>query len=243
MIRHSHSFAISLSIHITIAVVLFLVYTTTASYFPLKEEKIVCIKLGCVVEQHLLKEKKQLKKEPIQKKIKKVKQVQKKVPHKEPKKKVPTQIKKKTIPIQKEIVKQKVIEESTFTPIIQAKKAIPSKEIERKSAPVTKKNITNEVKKVTTQETYVNNNLKKIIELLKENLYYPRRARKRRIEGEVLLKFTLATNAKISNIQILSSEHDILSRAAIKTVENLSLKFPKPKEKLTLTIPINYTLK
>jgi len=74
-------------------------------------------------------------------------------------------------------------------------------------------------------------------------LYYPRQARKRGIEGEVLVSFYLSVNADISRVKVISAESAILSRAAIETIENLSGKFPAPIENLTLTIPITYSLK
>jgi protein TonB len=95
---------------------------------------------------------------------------------------------------------------------------------------------------VSPQKKYVEDNLAKIIELLQENLYYPRRARKRGVEGEVIVKFKLSTTSEVSNIKVLSSNSDILSRGAIRTIENLSFKFPKPSEDLDLKVPIYYKL-
>lgn len=57
------------------------------------------------------------------------------------------------------------------------------------------------------------------------------------------MKFELSTEAKVNSIEIVTSENDILSRAAIKTLEDLSGKFPKPNEALVLEVPINYNLK
>jgi len=94
----------------------------------------------------------------------------------------------------------------------------------------------------TPQEEYVEENLAKIIELLQENLYYPRRARKRGVQGEVVVSFKLSTSAEVSDVKIVSSQSDILSRGAIRTIENLSFKFPKPKENLDLSVPIYYKL-
>lgn len=94
-----------------------------------------------------------------------------------------------------------------------------------------------------TEDDYLSQHISQIVAMLKENLYYPRSARKKGIEGVVKVKFTLSTDAKISNIQIIQSKYEILSRAAIETIESLGGKMPKPKEELTLTIPINYDLK
>ena len=46
-----------------------------------------------------------------------------------------------------------------------------------------------------------------------------------------------------SNIEIVESSHEILSLAAKQTIEELCGKFPKPKEEVTLRVPINYGLK
>jgi protein TonB len=85
-------------------------------------------------------------------------------------------------------------------------------------------------------------NLEKIVALLKENLYYPRRARKRGVEGEVLVSFRLLKNAEVCDIKVLNSPSDILSRGAIRTLEELSSKFPKPEQELNLKVPIYYKL-
>jgi protein TonB len=97
------------------------------------------------------------------------------------------------------------------------------------------------VQRVTNE--YINNHEDEIRELINDNLYYPRKARKRRLQGEVKVKFVLSLDAKVSNITIISSKSDILSRAAIKTLENLSQKFPKPSEELIVNIPIIYKLR
>ena len=83
----------------------------------------------------------------------------------------------------------------------------------------------------------------KIVKLLQDNLYYPRSARKRGAVGEVVVKFKLLKDATVEYVEIVSSKSAILSRAAKKTIMNLSGEFPKPKEELIIKIPINYSLK
>ena len=85
-------------------------------------------------------------------------------------------------------------------------------------------------------------NLQIIAQLIQENLYYPRRARKRGIQGEVVVQFILTKNATISCIKILSSTHGILSKASLETLNNIANKLPKPNKNITLTIPIQYVL-
>ena len=92
------------------------------------------------------------------------------------------------------------------------------------------------------EQEYISEHIRKISQLLSENLYYPRSARKRNIQGAVIVKFTLSTSALAYNIEIVSSKNEILSRAAIKTIEDLSGSFPRPSEELVLHVPITYKL-
>lgn len=91
-------------------------------------------------------------------------------------------------------------------------------------------------------DDYLALNKDSIYTLIKENLYYPLSARKRGIEGLVVLKFILTKRAEVCNVQVIESSSDILSNAAIKTIEELSKKFPSPKEDITITLPIEYKL-
>ena len=89
---------------------------------------------------------------------------------------------------------------------------------------------------------YVDKNLIKIRELINNSLYYPKSARRRGIVGKVELKFEISTEGEVYNIEIVSSKSDILSRAATKTIQKLSGKFPKPTQKLNISVPIVYKL-
>jgi TonB family protein len=67
-------------------------------------------------------------------------------------------------------------------------------------------------------------------------------ARKRCIEGEVLVRFELLENGDIENIRVIDAVNDILARAAVTTIERLEGKFPLPSERLVLNVPIMYVL-
>lgn len=185
-----------------------------------------------------------------------------------PKKIVPKKIKPKIVPPKKQKAIKKKVETKKIVPkkvvvVPKIKKEEIEKKIEVKEEievvekikpivnkePIVKKQIeivapveTPQEKKKKIAQHYVENSLHQIRELIKENLYYPRSARRRGIVGEVLIEFRLSKDAEIDNITILSSKHKILSRSAIKTIQNLSSEFPKPKEDITLSIPINYSL-
>ncbi len=94
-----------------------------------------------------------------------------------------------------------------------------------------------------TQADYLDTHLARISELLREHLYYPRMARKRRIQGEVVASFVVETDGTVHNLSIKKHSRPILDRAAIETVESLSGKLPHPKNRLELEVPIRFVLR
>ncbi|MGB5965212.1 MAG: TonB family protein [Sulfurimonadaceae bacterium] len=95
---------------------------------------------------------------------------------------------------------------------------------------------------ITPEDAYVKAHIAEIMALLRKNLYYPRMARKRGIEGKVLVRFELMENGDIKNITVIESARDVLARSAITTIERLDGKFPLPTERLVLNVPIMYQL-
>jgi len=95
---------------------------------------------------------------------------------------------------------------------------------------------------VSPEDAYIEAHLAEIMALLRENLYYPRMARKRHIEGKVTVRFELLENGSIENITVLDAERDILARSAVTTIERLEGKFPLPSQRLILNVPIMYNL-
>ena len=242
MIRHSNSLLISIFIHITLFIVLVFVYENFFNK-PKKEEEVkLCMKLCHVAKK---------KPEPIVKK----KVIEKPKPKPLPKKVEKPKPKKKPKPkIEKKVVKKKIVAKKK---VLVVKEKIPPKEIEivENIAPVIiEKVVFEEPTPVVIQETsqerakrvendYLDEHIKKIITLLRDNLYYPRSARKRGITGEVIVKFELLQNGEVKYVEVTSSKSEILTRAAIKTINDLSGDFPKPQEDLTLHVPISYSLK
>ena len=98
------------------------------------------------------------------------------------------------------------------------------------------------LKSIEYSQEYIDKNIAKIRELIAQNIYYPRKARRRHIEGEVVLQFSITTSGTITNVKVLSSNHDVLSYAAKQVLILIEEKVPKPKEKVTLTLPIEYKL-
>lgn len=194
-----------------------------------KADEKVCLKLTCVVEKHKeYVEEKPVVKEVIPKKVKP--KIEK--PKKEVVKKIVPKPEKLTVPVVKDIVEPEpepevvYIEEEIEEDVIEV---LPVESAEEEA--------------VAQEEQYMDEHIQEIVRLLSQNLYYPRSARKRGVVGEVMVKFCLATDSTVSSVEVISSESEILSRAAKKTIEDLSGEFPKPSEELVLHVPINYELK
>ena len=224
MIRHSSSFFLSLISHIIIFLLLFFSWKSLPSFETNEKEKMICVKLAKIISK--------IEKKSI---VKKTKEARKSKPKKiKPKPIVKRiQISKKeslVVPIVKEESKPK---ETKEVQVVQKQKIVqPQKNVETK-----------QMREVRLEKEYLDENIAKIVELLRENLYYPRSARKRGIVGEIVVKFKLGIDAEVYDIEVVSSKNNILSRASIKTIKNLSGEFPKPQEELFLHVPINYTLK
>lgn len=70
---------------------------------------------------------------------------------------------------------------------------------------------------------------------------YPNEALELGISGKVVVQFTLTPHGQIKDIKIKnSSGHKILDDAAIKTIKEISAKFPKPSRDTQIIAPISY---
>ncbi|RAX54748.1 hypothetical protein CCY99_03020 [Helicobacter sp. 16-1353] len=81
--------------------------------------------------------------------------------------------------------------------------------------------------------------IKKIIE--KHN-QYPRMARKREIEGNVVVEFVLFKNGEISDIKILNNAHNTLNQGAINAIKRSYKEFPSIDNNVKIKIIISYNL-
>ena len=233
MIRHGRSFFISLAVHSVAFASIFFVWKSYGAYEKKEEEK-ACIKL-CNIETPSkpseLKEPKKI--ENIEKQ--KTPQIEKNTPIKKVEKPKQNRIEK---PIQREEIlpiSNSQEEKLQEVPILSngSTKESVVEEIQKEEPRIKYQDPQDEYKKVNTQ---------KIARLIEENLSYPISARKKGITGLVVVKFCLSIEAKVSNVVVVESSSEVLSRAAVKTIEDLSEKFPKPQSEITLSIPINYTL-
>lgn len=245
MIKYGNSLLISLFVHAIFLLMFFIVYK---SYFDSKkiEEELLCVKL-CAIDVS-----KEIAEEKVQQEAKAVVQ-EKQIEAKAIKKvEIQKEITEKKIEMADEVVDVKPAfigqtKEEVIADAMPSETDTKEKEAVEKAA--AKSSLVGQkcddvvITKSEPQEEYVELNMQKIAQLLEENLYYPMSARKRNITGSVKVSFTLGTDAKVENIRVIESQSEILSRAAVKTIQDLSAKFPKPTKELTLSVPINYNLK
>jgi protein TonB len=238
MLNHSKSLFLSVVIHTLILLSLASVYKYVfPSSKPVAKEHKICVNLTSIKQKAVARQ------EP---------KVQQQKPH--PKKRIKKPVAQKKVPLKKKSNKEKpkvikkpveavasVEEEPQVAKKAETTEHKPQNKLEDK---VINKLVTKEIvqNKVSEEEQYLQDNLAIIAQLIKENLYYPRIARKRGIQGSVTVRFMLLEDATVTQITTISSSSGILTRAAIKTIAELSGKFPKPQTKLMLSVPIIYSL-
>ena len=230
MIRHSNSFIFSIFIHIVVFIGIFLSYKQVmAGLHVEKKAPLLCIKLSSVSPEPVHKQEKKLTKKKVKKtKVKKLKT--------------------KRIDCTKEVAVANVIIRDEI--VVLKEEPQVEKNLSENNVKIDKKKIEERESKpvkvvkaqIAPEKEYIDENIAKIVALLQENLHYPRRARKRGIQGEVLVRFTLSIEAHITEVKVLSSNSEILSRGAVQTIKNIDKKLPKPKQNITFNVPIAYTL-
>ncbi len=86
-----------------------------------------------------------------------------------------------------------------------------------------------------------------LLRLIHRNKYYPLQARRRGLQGKVLVAFTVVGNGKIKNITLSrSSGKKLLDRAAIQTIKRMGKAPPFPQEikrrNWRFVVPISYNI-
>lgn len=210
--RYTHSFLLTLLLYAVVVSVLVWGFTLSPTHKTISKENTLSLKHVSLIEQ----EKKVMKQKSEPKEVQKPKEKITPKPALKPKKEQPKPIEKK--------------EEK------------PNQEVKEKS----KKEETQEqeaIKKTqkSYQEQFVDEHLRQIVMLIQKNIKYPKRARALKIQGKVVVEFTLLKSGEVNAIKALSG-HRMLIKSSILAIENASTAFPKVKEQLTLRVPIEYTL-
>ena len=238
------SFFYSLSIHLVLALLVLAVYMKqdekheVYSLVNLKSMQICTPSMSKPVEK---KQAKPQRKKLVYQKVKKpVKQVSK--PFAKP------LIAKKTVPVKSVPIKEvamvepevQKVEEVLEKPAEVQEEVIENNEVAlvEEAAPV----VAVSEPQVNYEAQYIQDNIALINALIKKNLFYPRLAKKRGLQGKAMVSFTLNIDGEVIDIKALGDLSSVLKKSAIKTVEKASFSFPHPQEVLALRIPIVYKL-
>lgn len=141
----------------------------------------------------------------------------------------------KLTPVKKEIKTQKKQEE------IREKSISVNEEVATRQEELAQTLVSAEPK-IDYEAQYMEDNIALINALIRKNLFYPRLARKRGLQGKTMVSFTLNEKGEVISIEAMGIVSSVLKKSAIKTVKKASTSFPHPKVTLALRIPIVYKL-
>ncbi len=130
-----------------------------------------------------------------------------------------------------------------------AQKSIPqeTQEVKQAPKPTPASNLTQEGNSNTQTLAYnegvSDEFLSKIRTAIASHNPYPRMARLRKMQGEVVLEFVLDIDGSLDGVKILSSTAgEILNKSALKALKRASREFPLPSQKVRIKVPIIYSL-
>lgn len=227
-------------------IIILFVHFTVLSTYKVEERKVVVaqqtsvskISVRKVTLKKKLIEKKEVKKivkKPIIKKVvkkfKKVKKIVKKAKRKIPKRVVKKVIKKP----KKEIKVEKVVKRMT-------PKIIPS--ITKKIMPIITKKV---IISNATKDIIKNEYLSKLRAKIEQNKTYPKRAKRLKQQGQVVIAFKISKSGHIENVNLKGScPYKRLNEAAIKLLIEIAKFEPIPSEleknSWAIEVPINYSI-
>lgn len=221
--RYTRSFLLTLVLYGVIIVGLFLFFQALHQPKTLSKEKILSLNHISLIEQ----EKKEIKS---------------KAPQKPPQK--PVEKKRNEKPIEKPM-KQKVEEKIVPKPLEKQKELVKKKEVTQEVKPEKEEEEKEQeaIQKSTQayEKKFLDEHLRQIVQLIQKNINYPKRARILRIQGKVMVQFTILKNGSVEEIQALDG-HRLLINSSIKAIENASKAFPTVEKSITIKVPIAYVL-
>ncbi|MBP3748719.1 MAG: energy transducer TonB [Ruminobacter sp.] len=86
--------------------------------------------------------------------------------------------------------------------------------------------------------------MSRIVQSLLKHRYYPQQARRRGIQGVVLVSFVIRKDGTVDSIAVVKSSTgaDFLKQAAVTTVKNASRDFPNTGKDIKVVVPIEFKL-
>lgn len=231
---------LSKSILIASIVIVLFVHFTLLSNQKSEKKKIVIANQPSITKISL---KKVVLKEKIEKKKSITKNEYKKVV-----KPVQKTLKKIVKESKNKVLKEKIVKK-------EAEKEI-QKKFEEKEQKRVEASVARNVPKTLLEKKVVSSNSRNIIEnrylqkirmVIEENKIYPKRAKRLKQEGKVLVSFVISKNGSIQDINLINeSRFKRLNKAALELLEKISRFEPIPeeldKENWAIELPINYSI-
>lgn len=102
----------------------------------------------------------------------------------------------------------------------------------------------NQIQTLTYNEGISDEFLSKIHNAISTHNQYPRSAKIRKLEGEVIVEFILSQDGTMEELRIIKSRaEEILQKSAIKAIQKAARFFPTPPQRVRIRVPIIYHLK
>lgn len=92
------------------------------------------------------------------------------------------------------------------------------------------------------------NGMQELMKFLEENLKYPEKAIKKKIEGRVIVRFEVDTDGNIKNPEIIHSTHHLLRKEALRIIKAMPKWTPgyykdsKVRVRTTFNLPMTFRL-
>jgi protein TonB len=249
MARSPQAFLVSLSLHLTIGILLLIIVLPKIPMSVSAEAPHYCLSLSRVAPK-LPPKKSEQAASPAPAEAKPV-PARKQAPEKVVKPAVvmkapavkPLPVVKEEPAVEPEPIIEEVLPDTTAEVMEEAEPVVAAEGESRAETTSAAQTGTADSASMQSSESYMNEHLAIIAQLLQRHLYYPRMARKRHIEGEVVASFRVEPDGSVHDVTIQQHAREILDRAAIRTITSLSGRLPHPRHALTLNVPIRFVLK
>jgi len=85
--------------------------------------------------------------------------------------------------------------------------------------------------------------LQRLKAIILQHKSYPLRARKMKLQGEVIVTFEITPLGEVLNLSVVkSSNYAFLDKHTLETIQEASAFFPKPPQHITVKVPVRYRL-
>lgn len=231
------AFIASFLIHITLfATLIHFKNSSELTPLPLESKSIVVSLASYTPSMPAIKEPAKPTPQPVHK-VKKTKKVVK------PEKKVVKEVPKEKTP--EKVQPEPVVPSEAFTPPTTDVEPVAQQEVAHQETPDAHSPLADSnLPQLHTRSTEVSNEeLARIRILIQNSLRYPAIARKLKIEGVVLISFSLSKDGHVDSLSLLkSSGSSALDKRALQTVSLLDGEYPPLSKKVDLRIPISFSL-